>query len=224
MVRRCCIPLLLPCLQLTLAGTSTSSPVSSSDTDPGGDHDDRQHPEQVIHFILGAVTKAELKEGPSWLSSLFGSRELRSERDRDNLFWATRGKREAGEDVEDFWAIRGKKQSIKPNGFFQHFENQRDLRTPGTKRAGLKPNGLFSSIKRGLIKPNGLFNAYKRGGLKPNGLFGAYKRLKPNGLFGAFKRSSMRPNGLFNAYKRAIKPNGLFSTFKRPSLKPNGLF
>merc|ERR1719158_1416031 len=182
MVRGCCILVLLSCLQLTLAQASTPSPVSktSSDTDPSEDLDGAQNEDQAEQ---------------SWLSNLFSSRELRS--DRDNLFWATRGKRAAMDSDTDFWAIRGKKQTIMPSGLFQHFRdwNQRELRgTPQPKRAGLKPNGLFGSIKRGHIKPNGLFNAYKRGGLKPNGLFGAYKRpsLKPNGLFGAFKRSTMR--------------------------------
>lgn len=71
-------------------------------------------------------------------------------------------------DNDDFWAIRGKKSEL---------ENYLK-----TKRGGLKPNGLFSSIKRSE-------NSLKRPFLKPNGLFGSFKRnFKPNGLFSTFKR------------------------------------
>merc|ERR1712106_488911 len=166
---------------------------------------------------------------PPWLGSLLGltRRDLRA--DKDDMFWATRGKR-SGDD-SDFWAIRGKKQYIKPNGFFQALSTP----TPGKRTMDLwmngkrsfKPNGLFSTMKRASLKPNSLFGVYKRAGLKPNGLFGSYKRagLKPNGLFGAYKRPSLKPNGLFGAYKRAgLKPNGLFGAYKRASMKPNGLF
>merc|ERR1712128_344180 len=137
---------------------------------------------------------------PPWLGSLLGltRRDLRA--DKDDMFWATRGKR-SGED-SDFWAIRGKKQYIKPNGFFQALSTP----TPGKRTMDLwmngkrsfKPNGLFSTMKRASLKPNSLFTAFKRAGLKPNGLFGAYKRagLKPNGLFGAYKRSQV-PTGLW---------------------------
>jgi len=154
-----------------------------------------------------------------WLGSLLGltRRDLRA--DKDDMFWATRGKRST---EDDFWAIRGKRDYIKlkPNGLF------------GTiKRSSLKPNSLFTAFKRGGFKPNGLFGTYKRSGLKPNGLFGSIKldrkrpSLKPNGLFGAYKRSGLKPNGLFGAYKRpAFKPNGLFGAYKRASFKPNGLF
>merc|ERR1712106_289515 len=165
---------------------------------------------------------------PPWLGSLLGltRRDLRA--DKDDMFWATRGKR-SGDD-SDFWAIRGKKQHIKPNGFFQALSTP----TPGKRTMDLwmngkrsfKPNGLFSTMKRASLKPNSLFTAFKRAGLKPNGLFGAYKRagLKPNGLFGAYKRASMKPNGLFGAYKRAgLKPNGLFGAYKRSQV-PTGLW
>ena len=86
---------------------------------------------------------------------------------------------------------------------------------PGKRN--MKPNGLFSSLKRAGLKPNSLFSAYKRGGFKPNGLFGTFKRsLKPNGLFGSFKRAGLKPNGLFGAIKRSVlKPNGLFGAYKR---------
>ena len=101
-----------------------------------------------------------------WLESILGltTRELRSDKDKD-MFWATRGKRML--DNDDFWAIRGKKANL---------ENVLQ-----TKR-GLKPNGLFSSIKRAE-------QFLKRPSLKPNGLFGSFKRnFKPNGLFSTFKR------------------------------------
>ena len=81
------------------------------------------------------------------------------------MFWATRGKRMM--DTDDFWATRGKKAAME--GASQ------------IKRS-LKPNGLFSSIKRA-------GNSLKRPFLKPNGLFGSFKRnFKPNGLFSTFKR------------------------------------
>merc|ERR1712042_6822 len=155
-------------------------------------------------------TKVEPETHQPWLGSLLGltRRDLRA--DKDDMFWATRGKRSA----DDFWAIRGKKEYIKPNGFFQPLSTQ----APGKR--SFKPNGIFSTMKRSSLKPNSLFTAYKRGGFKPNGLFGTYKRssLKPNGLFGSIKRdrSSLKPNGLFGAYKRhTLKPNGLFGAYKR---------
>ena len=84
------------------------------------------------------------------------------------MFWATRGKRMM--DTDDFWATRGKKAALE--GAHQ------------IKRS-LKPNGLFSSIKRAE-------NSLKRPFLKPNGLFGSFKRnFKPNGLFSTFKRGSI---------------------------------
>merc|ERR1711874_601250 len=68
----------------------------------------------------------------TWLDSIFGltTRDLRSDKERD-LFWATRGKRMV--DGDDFWAIRGKKENVE-----DYYPVKR----------GLKPNGLFSSIKR----------------------------------------------------------------------------
>jgi len=175
-------------------------------------------------------TEGEEVQHP-WLGSLLGltRRDLRA--DKEDMFWATRGKRNTED--SDFWAIRGKKQYIKPNGFFQAIATP----TPGkrsmdfwrTGKRSLKPNGLFGSIKRASLKPNSLFTSFKRTGLRPNGLFGSLKRanlgLKPNGLFGAYKRAGLKPNGLFGAYKRAgLKPNGLFGAYKRAGLKPNGLF
>merc|ERR1711892_1178178 len=155
--------------------------------------------------------REEVQHQHPWLGSLLGltRRDLRA--DKEDMFWATRGKRNAED--SDFWAIRGKKQYIKPNGFFQAIATP----TPGkrsmdfwrTGKRSLKPNGLFGSLKRANLglKPNGLFGAYKRAGLKPNGLFGSYKRpvLKPNGLFGAYKRS-LKPNGLFGMSKKSWVP------------------
>merc|ERR1711892_1241852 len=166
--------------------------------------------------------REEVQHQHPWLGSLLGltRRDLRA--DKEDMFWATRGKRSTED--SDFWAIRGKKQYIKPNGFFQAIATP----TPGKKsmdfwrtgKRSLKPNGLFGSIKRASLKPNSLFTSFKRTGLRPNGLFGSLKRanlgLKPNGLFGAYKRAGLKPNGLFGSYKRAgLKPNGLFGAYKR---------
>merc|ERR1712110_107493 len=99
-------------------------------------------------------TSDETKEAvETWLDSIFGltTRDLRSDKERD-LFWATRGKRMA--DGDDFWAIRGKKANVD-----DYFPIKR----------GLKPNGLFSSIKRAK-------EFIKRPNLKPNGLFSSFKR------------------------------------------------
>ena len=57
-------------------------------------------------------------------------------------------------DSDDFWAIRGKKANVE-----DYFPIKR----------GLKPNGLFSSIKRAK-------EFIKRPNLKPNGLFSSFKR------------------------------------------------
>ena len=62
-------------------------------------------------------TQAEGEEAQkAWLGSLLGltGRDLRA--DKEDMFWATRGKRNIED--SDFWAIRGKKQYIKPNGLF----------------------------------------------------------------------------------------------------------
>merc|ERR1711971_61477 len=93
------------------------------------------------------------QDAESWLDSILGltTRDLRSDKDRD-LFWATRGKRMM--DSDDFWAIRGKKANVE-----DYFPIKR----------GLKPNGLFSSIKRAK-------EFIKRPNLKPNGLFSSFKR------------------------------------------------
>ena len=66
---------------------------------------------------------------------------------------SSRGKR-GMVDSDDFWAIRGKKANME-----DYFPIKR----------GLKPNGLFSSIKRA---PEYI----KRPNLKPNGLFSSFKR------------------------------------------------
>merc|ERR1712013_596796 len=178
----------------------------------------------VLHLVCCEEHQKEEDEKPQeeaeakqpWLGSLLGLTRRDVRADKDDMFWATRGKRTP----DDFWAIRGKKEYIKPNGFFQPLSTQK----PGKR--SFKPNGLFSTMKKSSLKPNSLFTAYKRGGFKPNGLFGTYKRstLKPNGLFGSIKRDwsvaskrpSLKPNGLFGAYKRAgLKPNGLFGAYKR---------
>merc|ERR1719209_1229413 len=172
----------------------------------------------VLHLVCSEEQQKEEHEKPQeeteakqpWLGSLLGLTRRDVRADKDDMFWATRGKRTA----DDFWAIRGKKEYIKPNGFFQALSTQK----PGKR--SFKPNGLFSTMKRSSLKPNSLFTAYKRGGFKPNGLFGpvSSKRpsLKPNGLFGAYKRAGLKPNGLFGTYKRyALKPNGLFGAYKR---------
>ena len=57
-------------------------------------------------------------------------------------------------DGDDFWAIRGKKENVE-----DYYPVKR----------GLKPNGLFSSIKRAQ-------EFIKRPNLKPNGLFSSFKR------------------------------------------------
>merc|ERR1712002_141738 len=168
----------------------------------------------VLHLVCSEKQQKEEHEKPQeeteaeqpWLGSMLGLTRRDVRGDKDDMFWATRGKRTAN----DFWAIRGKKEYIKPNGFFQPLSTQK----PGKR--SFKPNGLFSTMKRSSLKPNSLFTAYKRGGFKPNGLFGAYKRagLKPNGLFGAYKRSSLKPNGLFGAYKRNSVGNDLVELTK----------
>merc|ERR1712156_58277 len=87
----------------------------------------------------------------------------------DSVLGLTPRQLRADKDKEMFWATRGKKSEL---------ENYLK-----TKRGGLKPNGLFSSIKRSE-------NSLKRPFLKPNGLFGSFKRnFKPNGLFSTFKRA-----------------------------------
>merc|ERR1711892_1575673 len=90
-------------------------------------------------------TEVEKVQHP-WLGSLLGltRRDLRA--DKEDMFWATRGKRSL---------------SLKPNGLFGSI-----------KRASLKPNILFASYKRTGLRPNGLFGSLKRAnlGLKPNGL------------------------------------------------------
>merc|ERR1711994_981277 len=99
-------------------------------------------------------TSEDTKEAvETWLDSIFGltTRDLRSDKERD-LFWATRGKRMVNGD--DFWAIRGKKENVE-----DYYPVKR----------GLKPNGLFSSIKRAQ-------EFIKRPNLKPNGLFSSFKR------------------------------------------------
>merc|ERR1711892_203983 len=111
--------------------------------------------------------REEVQHQHPWLGSLLGltRRDLRA--DKEDMFWATRGKRNAED--SDFWAIRGKKQYIKPNGFFQAIATP----TPGkrsmdfwrTGKRSLKPNGLFGSIKRASLKPNSLFTSFKRTGL-----------------------------------------------------------
>merc|ERR1712212_786835 len=156
----------------------------------------------VLHLVCSEEQQKEEHEKPQeeteakqpWLGSLLGLTRRDVRADKDDMFWATRGKRTA----DDFWAIRGKKEYIKPNGFFQPLSTQK----PGKR--SFKPNGLFSTMKRSSLKPNSLFTAFKRGGFKPNRLFGTYKRssLKPNGLFGSYKRYALKPNGLFGAYKR----------------------
>eukprot|EP00091_Calanus_sinicus_P012475 TRINITY_DN2809_c0_g1_i1.p1 TRINITY_DN2809_c0_g1~~TRINITY_DN2809_c0_g1_i1.p1 ORF type:complete len:166 (-),score=53.62 TRINITY_DN2809_c0_g1_i1:55-486(-) len=93
-----------------------------------------------------------------WLGSLLGltRRDLRA--DKEDMFWATRGKRDAED--SDFWAIRGKKQYIKPNGFFQALptpnQGKRSLDLWMSEKRSLKPNGLFGSMKRASLKPNSL--------------------------------------------------------------------
>ena len=85
-----------------------------------------------------------------------------------------RGKRMV--DGDDFWAIRGKKANMD-----DYYPIKR----------GLKPNGLFTSIKR--VK-----EYIKRPNLKPNGLFSSIKRA---GDF--IKRPNLKPNGLFSSFKRS---------------------
>merc|ERR1711892_56714 len=144
----------------------------------------------LITFLLvsdiGCWAEATAEEGhnvdqakASWLGSLLGLERRNLRADKEDQFWATRGKR----------------SSVKPNGFF--------LSMPGKK--SMKPNGLFGTIKRQGLNPNVLLGAFKRSGFKPNGLFGTIKRagLKPNGLFGAYKRY-----GLFGEYKRADGKHG----------------
>merc|ERR1711874_199324 len=106
-----------------------------------------------LSLTPSATASSETKQDESWLDSIFGmrTRDLRSDKDGD-LFWATRGKRMVNGD--DFWAIRGKKADVE-----DYFPIKR----------GLKPNGLFSSIKRAK-------EFIKRPNLKPNGLFSSFKR------------------------------------------------
>merc|ERR1712110_557601 len=108
----------------------------------------------LLSRIPSATASSEdtKQEAQSWLDSIFGlpTRDLRSDKDRD-LFWATRGKRMV--DSDDFWAIRGKKavedylpvkRGLKPNGLFSSIKRAKEF----IKRPNLKPNGLFSSFKR----------------------------------------------------------------------------
>merc|ERR1712012_1247858 len=181
MVKGCGVVLLFFCVHHSYSSASPTSPALKTVNDHD---DDTENTKDLAH-------DDEFYQD-HWLQKLleYTRRDLRSE-SKDNMFWATRGKRSP--DIEDFWAIRGKKP-IKPNGLFQA------MSAPGKR--GLKPNGLFSSIKRASIKPNSLFNAYKRSSMKPNGLFGTFKRpsLKPNGLFGAFKRAFEYENYLDEDY------------------------
>jgi len=203
MVRGCSVLVLLFCHQV-LSSSAPASPVAKNL--PDADQEQQENENEVDSTI-------DYHHQNSWLTSLLGLSQRHQRSEKDNMFWATRGKRSDMdvEDMEDFWATRGKKQTIKPNGFFQAMPRSQ----PGKRN--MKPNGLFSSLKRAGLKPNSLFSAYKRGGFKPNGLFGTFKRsLKPNGLFGSFKRAGLKPNGLFGTIKRSVlKPNGLFGAYKR---------
>merc|ERR1719378_421792 len=185
MVRGCSVLVLLFCHQVLSSPASASPGVKSL---PDADQEQQENENEVDSTI-------DYHHQNSWLTSLLGLSQRHQRSEKDNMFWATRGKRSDMdvEDMEDFWATRGKKQTIKPNGFFQAMPRSQ----PGKRN--MKPNGLFSSLKRAGLKPNSLFSAYKRGGFKPNGLFGTFKRagLKPNGLFGTIKRSVLKPNGLF---------------------------
>ena len=76
-------------------------------------------------------------------------------------------------DSDDFWAIRGKKENmedylpikrgLKPNGLFSSIKRAKEF----IKRPNLKPNGLFSSFKRSLdfvdedelLSDSGMFSA-----------------------------------------------------------------
>merc|ERR1719334_1167931 len=89
----------------------------------------------------------------SWLDHLFGQATWKRT-DKDDSFWAARGKREAPGHDPEFWALRGKRQYIKPNGFFQAFpslgsgtKRTKDYRGGQGKRS-IKPNGLFGAFKR----------------------------------------------------------------------------
>jgi len=95
--------------------------------------------------------KEEPESHQPWLGSLLGLTRRDARADKDDMFWATRGKRSS----DDFWAIRGKKEYIKPNGFFQPLSTQ----APGKR--SFKPNGLFGTMKRSSLKPNSLFTAIK---------------------------------------------------------------
>merc|ERR1719357_2181399 len=157
----------------------------------------------------------------SWLHNLLGVKPFEpreARRDKDEMFWATRGKRSSQD--PQFWAARGKRGiSIKPNGLFGAIKGKRSL----------KPNGLFGLTgKRTSLKPNSLFalTPGKRSSFKPNSLFTTIKgkramTMKPNGLFSLTKRGDENagfyddmdwgtPAGPFGAYKRVLKPNGLF--------------
>merc|ERR1719369_1013476 len=93
----------------------------------------------VLHLVCSEEQQKEEHEKPQeeteakqpWLGSLLGLTRRDVRADKDDMFWATRGKRTA----DDFWAIRGKKEYIKPNGFFGTY-----------KRSSLKPNGLFGPV------------------------------------------------------------------------------
>jgi len=192
---------------------------------------------------------------PPWWGPLLGLRQIepRSLRaDKEERFWATRGKR--GINIKPnglFQAIKGKR-SLKPNGLFGLHSGKRSSFKPNSlfaltagKRSSFKPNSLFSMTvgKRSSFKPNSLFSLQtgKRNYMKPNGLFPGMlgKRnivLKPNGLFSLTKRSigpeeddvnsemssSTDPVSYYNTAHWGI-PNGLFGAYKR-AMKPNGLF
>merc|ERR1719244_1567129 len=164
MVRGCSVLVLMCFLgHQVISSSATASPASAQAAKTLPDADEEAIEENEID------SSADYHHQNSWLTSLLGLSQRHQRSEKDNMFWAT----------------RGKKQTIKPNGFFQAMPRSQ----PGKRN--MKPNGLFSSLKRAGIKPNSLFSAYKRGGFKPNGLFGTFKRsvLKPNGLFGAYKRS-----------------------------------
>jgi len=216
--------------------------------------------ECVLLLVLLAVNDRGLAQvenddgtivSASWLHNLLGVKPFQpreARRDKEDMFWATRGKRSSQD--PQFWAARGKRGiSIKPNGLFGAIKGKRSLKPNGLfgltgKRTSLKPNSLFALTpgKRSSFKPNSLFMMQTRKRdtfMKPNSLFTTIKgkramTMKPNGLFSLTKRDDEdsgfsdymdwgSPAGLFGAYKRALKPNGLFGIKKR-ALKPNGLF
>ena len=59
MVRRCCILVLLSCLQLTLAKASTPSPVSKTASDPSEDLDGAQNEDQVLYICSRRIKRRE---------------------------------------------------------------------------------------------------------------------------------------------------------------------